>query len=354
MPTRRADSFSTSLLASALLAAVSVSVAIWLSLQPARLTDLHRVAAWVTEWTHGAPVYGVGSDVDYPPWAIVIFSPLAAIPSAWLPVVWVSINLCALAAIARRLVPDGGVVFFLVLAAGAMRTLNQFSLVLVAFALAGSASSGVMRGLWLGLSLAKPQIGLVFWLQAVWRRQWRLAAEAALVPLVCTIAFSVVAHMPIREVLPAYLRAIALQYGSGLAGQTEITLWLRALVPAVPAAAWAVVVALLVWGTLLRVRPAVNLAMVSLLSVRHLSYDLILLLPGLARLEGWQVWIAALCCVADPSAVLGLLWPSNWLAIHADRLMLLGLWGVLVLSGQSFWGQTGKGYRQIERQDATE
>lgn len=321
--TPRAGSFSTSVTAAAAFASVSVSVAIWLSLRPHRLTDLVRVAAWGSQWLHGAPLYGAGADVDYPPWAIVTLSPLAAVPTPLLPIVWVVVNLVALATIARRLAPERGAIFFLVLAAGAMRTLNQFSLVSLALALAGTSSSSPLSPLWLGLSLMKPQIGLVFWLQALWQRQWRVAAAAIAVPLLLTGVFAAGAQVSLALVFPAYGQAIEAQYGPGLWGQTEITVWLRPLVPAALAAG---AVAILVGLTLARRKPRLGFALASLLAVRHPSYDLVLLLPWLASLGMASAWMVAALLVVDPSAVFARVLPGSWLSLHADRLCVTAVW----------------------------
>ena len=65
-------------------AAIVFVTAVWLSWDPTRSEDLRRVAVWVRGWVGGAHLYGAGSDVDYPPWAIVVLAPQAAVPTAWL------------------------------------------------------------------------------------------------------------------------------------------------------------------------------------------------------------------------------------------------------------------------------
>lgn len=324
--TRRADSRSTSVAAA--VAAMSVSVAMWLSLQPHRLVDLFRVAAWASQWLHGAQLYGATTDVDYPPWAIVTLSPLAWLPSGLLPWCWVACNLTALAIVARRLSRSRRLVFYLLIAAGAMRTLNQFTLVSLAFAVVGTTAVTRFSPVWLGLSLIKPQIGGVFWLHAVWTRQWKLAISSLVAPGVLLGVYASRAHVSMWEALHAYAGSIGVQYGEVLWGQTEVTSWLRVLWPYAAPVLVTTAVAVIVFATLARTRPQLGLSLASLLSVRHLSYDLVLLLPWVATLEGRALWIASALLIADPAAILGMVAPGSVGALHADRIAVLAFWAV--------------------------
>lgn len=333
--TPRDASFSTNLAAA--LAAVSGGVAIWLSLQPHRLSDLYRLVGWCGTWVRGAHLYGPAADVDYPPWAIVLLSPLSLTPAAVLPVLWVAGNLACLVyvarALTRRLAMAGdrddlsaNELMFLLMAAGAMRTLNQFSLLSLALAVAGTRSAGTLRPLWLGLSLFKPQIGGVLWAYAVWQREWRLAGTALLVPVALTVVYAAHAGVPLSSVPIHYAQSIALQYGGWFTGQTEITPWIHALLPGVPVAVLALAVAAVVFAPLSGSRPLLGLALASLLSVRHLSYDLILLLPWVAGLSRRAVWTLMPCFLLDPSALIRLVSPDSWLAMHADRAFVCAGW----------------------------
>jgi len=333
--TRRGVSFSTK--AAAALAALSVVVAAWLSLQPHRLGDLYRLVGWTSQWLSGAHIYGPISDVDYPPWAIVTLSPLALVPVSLLPFVWGGSNLLALVFVARRLAGSRRTMFYLLIAAGTMRTLNQFSLVALALAVAGATANESRSWLWLGLSLMKPQIGLVFWLHALWQRRWPLAARAAVVPLLLTGVYAWRAHVSPLSVPAAYAQSIALQYGDILWGQTEWTSGLRTIWPAIPAALLAVGIALIVWAPVARWRPPFGFAMASLLAMRHMSYDLILLLPTVATLDGAALWSAVLLMMGDPSALAGVfLSPDTAIIRHADRFVLGGIWCVGVILAARF------------------
>lgn len=329
--TPRDDSRSTNVAAAA--AALCVGVAIWLSLQPARLGDLYRIAAWTSEWLHGTHLYGADRDVDYPPWAIVTLSPLALVPFALAPVCWVFCNLTALVIVARRLAASRQTMFFLLMAAGAMRTLNQFSLISVTLAVCATTRVTPLSPLWLGLALMKPQIGGVFWALAVWQRQWRLAMLSLIVPCVLLLVYAWRAHVTTWEALAAYATSIGVQYGGVFWGRTEISSVVRAMWPQWPPVLIASVIALVVVAAVPRARAAIALPLASLLSVRHLSYDLVLLLPSLSALEGAAMWIGAALLALDPSALVGLAAPGSFAARHGDRIALIGLW-LLVAAGR--------------------
>ncbi|OYV99030.1 MAG: hypothetical protein B7X11_05640, partial [Acidobacteria bacterium 37-65-4] len=158
------------------------------------------------------------------------------------------------------------------------------------------------------------------------QRQWKLVAVASLVPLVLLGVYAARAHVSVFAVPSAYAQSISVQYGDVLRGQTELTPWLRVQWPRVPAVALTLIVAVLVWAPLARAKPLLGLALASLLSLRHLSYDLVLLLPWVATLNGAALWAAAGLLVADPSAVGHVLAPQSVLARHADRLCLVALW----------------------------
>lgn len=325
-PTPRDDSPRTR--AAAALAAIGLAAAVWFSLQPERLADLRHLTAWCAEWWQGIHLYGPGSVVDYPPWAIVTLSPLTLVPGRALPTVWVAFNILLLAWIARRLSGRRPMIFLLLMAAGAMRTLNQFSLLSLALALAGTGTPGGLGPLWLGLSLVKPQIGGVFWLLALWQRQWRLSARALMVPIVLTAVYMAHARVGPIAVVTDYTGVIAGLYGGALTGQTEVTRWVVTLLSQTAGVLVAIAVGTMAFVPYARQQPLTGLSFASLFSTRHLSYDFVLLLPALAELRGIALWLGVWACMADPGAVLGLLLPESGLARHADRLLLVGVWVV--------------------------
>jgi hypothetical protein len=338
--------WSSTNLALAALAIASVAASLWLSLQPDRLSDLHLVAEWCAAWLRGAHLYGASSNVDYPPWAIVLLSPLGLLNREYaFPALWITFNVLLLVAVARLLAVRGDRrTFLLLLMAGAMRTLNQFSLLSFALALAGARARGPLAPILLGLSLFKPQIGGVVWLAVLFERRWRLALTSLAVPFTLLLVYAIVVRVSPLALPADYARVIATHYGAHFIGQTEITPWLRAWLPSLPGFAAALLVAIVCAApAFLRNRTRTRtsepgtpepgtlaiLGLCSLLSLRHLSYDFILLLPLVAMLRGPAQIVLALVITFDPAGVsreLGstpvLAWPAN----HADRLLALGLW----------------------------
>jgi hypothetical protein len=223
---------------------------------------------------------------------------------------------------------------FLLIAAGAGRTLNQFSLAAFAFGALGVFGGGRFTGLWLGLACMKPQIGGVFLVAAMLQRRWRDVAVAAAVPVTLTIVYALVAHVGVLQVFTDYWMAARSEQGGVVPGRTEMTPAVVALLPWIGSLAAAALVAVIAAVPL--VRPALRdpsrggfwlaIALVSLLSMRHLSYDFILFLPWLATLESAPLWIAATLLVVNPSAAIGVVAPLSFAATYADRAMLVGLW----------------------------
>lgn len=332
LPTPRGVSLSTS--AALLCAVASISAAAWLSLQPHRLADFTHLTTWVQQWRQGVDLYRVLPDVDYPPWAIVTLSPLAWVQADLVAPLWVLVNVLALGFVAVTLANELGTrgrtamplleLTALLVAAGAMRTLNQFSLVAMALALAGQSGRGPMAPFWLGLSLMKPQVGGVFWLGAVWRGQWRLALGALIVPLVLTILYAT--HVGVTPVsgIAGWTSTLVRQRQDFFPGQTEILAFTGGA-SAFSGLLASGVVAVCVFFPLRR-RADLGLALASLLSVRHLSYDLILLLPTMAGLGRAGAWAAMFCLGLDPSAVAQVLAPGSWIAAHGDRVALFLGW----------------------------
>lgn len=286
----------------------------WLSLQPERLHDFVTLVSWCRVWLDGHDVYATVPSVDYPPWAIVVFSAIAAVPAPVAAPVWVALNVAMLLLAAWRWSADRApaerwLVWCLLVAAGAGRTLNQFSLFAFAAATASAGGSWVRTGLWLGLSLVKPQIGGVFVLLAALDGQWRRLAVAGVVPVALLGLYSLHAHATPWAVASEYVGTWQDAYAMVGTGRTEVTPWLPWRQSALGVAMGLLAVGVVALSPLVVRRGTgerrLLAGLASLLSVRHLSYDLVLLLPGIALMEGAWLWGATLFCVANPSAILG-------------------------------------------------
>ena len=337
LPTPRGVLFSTK--AAFALAVVSVAAAVWLSLQPHRLHDLEHLTTWVVQWSQGTDIYRALPDVDYPPWAIVTLSPLAWLPPGLVAPVWVATNLLALTYVALALARTKHRSAFgssavelaaLLAAAGAMRTLNQFSLVALAFAVAGITTRGPLGPVWLGLSLMKPQIGGVLWLGALWKGQWRLAGAALVVPFALALVYSAHAGVGPTDGLIGWADALRRQHQDLFYGQTDFGWIVRGWYPGISPILISVGIAVVVFLPLARTRADLGFALASLASVRHLSYDLVLLVPFLPGLERGWLWATALLMALDPAGVSQVLVPGSWMAAHGDRLTLGLAWAGLI------------------------
>ena len=82
-----------------ILAAGNAALALVLSFHgdPRRAEDLWVMRHWVRQWLFANHRLYVSpsSEIDYPPWAIVTFSPLGMIPEAWTVASWALLNIAA-------------------------------------------------------------------------------------------------------------------------------------------------------------------------------------------------------------------------------------------------------------------
>ena len=354
----------------AALATTNLAAGLWMALTPRQASEVGRVADWAGLWIHGIDPYATTSlAVDYPPWALVVLSPLQGIPAHVQGAVWAVFNLGLVALLTWRLTrvsaesPAHRTNLLLLLASMAcLRSLGQFSLLSLALGILGAfAGSPVVGGVLIGLALMKPQIGGCVLLWLLFERDWKRAAIAVAVPIVLTVVFMAVVRVDPMTLISEYRAVIGALYASplDLAGHSELRPWLWRLGAGETLNVWLTAIT----GIVL-LAPAVTAAfrrrvttvdatlellalcgVTSLLTVRHLSYDFILLLPAVVA---WRVppfaardhaprWLmlglATLLIVAIPSwtrLLLGLGAPA-WLGAftQTDRVMCLAAWAVL-------------------------
>jgi glycosyl transferase family 87 len=195
----------------AALALLNLSAGLVIASWPDRQSDLALVRSWTSDWLlHGSDLYSTAGAPDYPPHALVTFSPLAAVPEQWMVPAWASLNI-GLALLAPYLavrwvlpkmtLPEAALPVLMLLTWGGFRTLLQFTLFAVTFGLLSMvlterASGSRLRtsgqkpeawspntpamwsGLCLALALTKPQIGAAFFLWALFTRRLRMIAVA--------------------------------------------------------------------------------------------------------------------------------------------------------------------------------
>ena len=312
----------------ALIAAVNVLAGILLSLNPDRLEDFHVATGWARAWMDGAHVYGPASLVNYPPNAIVLLAPLAALGDAG-PRTWVAVNVAAAIGtamlFARRAPRWTGIAS---LALPWARTLNQFSIAAFApafWAVCRARTAPALAGVAIGLSLAKPQIGGPALLWAVVTRRWTTVAWAAGVPIVLCVIYAIAAGVFPATAITDWAAAAARRHNHPhfLPGDTDLAFWAQwaGWPPAtaqlyLSSALWAIAIAVFVRrGDAFRLFAAVCLA--SLAGFRHFNYDLMLAVPALIWLvrspAAWAPVVAAaawVLLVASP--------PTIWRQVLAD------------------------------------
>jgi hypothetical protein len=343
-------------------AGLSLAAGVWLSLDPVRLVDFVRVVAWVQSWRDGITPFTDEIASDYPPWALVTLFPLAWLPEWLRAPLWIAANLGFALYIVHALtglMPAHKRLWWwlpALLCVVSFRTLGQFSLLSFALALAGVRTrSDWMGGVWLGLALMKPQVGGVLWIAHLCLRDWRRVSVAAMVPvgltLVCAWGLS---QSPIT-ILTDYATVVSHTHGGEIPflGHTEMESWLwRAFgvgtsLPVAGALALALVVpgAVGIWRAHSHTPERISewygyCGLVSLLATRHLSYDLMLVLPLVIA------WIAMGPRIAGAAVFAWLtVYPPAWwrrvlepmgfsdpfgLVTELDRLLLVALWGFAV------------------------
>lgn len=345
-----------------LLALVSLTFGVWRSTQPDALMDFHRVVEWSASLIHGVSPYTVGSDTDYPPWALVTLAPLVSVPAAYRAPLWIVCNLALALGIVWllvRAVPAARDVQLslaaLLLATTPFRVLGQFSVVSFAFALAGARHhSPVIGGLLMGLGLMKPQVGGVLVVAHLLMRDWTRAGIALCVPVVLLVFGSAMLSMSPVQLIADYAAVLEGVHGGAgvVAGHTELEPWLVPLVPGVTSVAGSAVLGVFLllpavagairagehWPARRQLELYALCGVASLLATRHLSYDLLLVLPVLvawwpAPRAAWLVTSALLVIqlpgwwrrVFEPMA-----WPDVFgVVLEVDRALCVVLFGLL-------------------------
>lgn len=379
LPVRRAR---VVLIAWAVLAAANLSAAVVIASLPERQLDLDSVRGWVQQWLiDGTNLYAVAdARTDYPPYAIVAFTPLAVLPADWMVPAWAAFNFAlALLApylalrIARPDLPFRGLLLPLLmfLCWGGTRTLLQFSLLalvsgLLAMMLAGRRPG--WSGLCLALAMMKPQIAAPFVLWAIFTRQLRVIAMALFVVAAGVGIYCVFAHTDPLTVLRGYIHVLGELYlineDLRMVGLSQLRPLILLAMPnsdlasaVAVAAAISLLAVIVIVGIRERLRggemiSAPPLAAVwSLLTFYHLTYGFLLLLPvatllmfmnhpqtrSLRRAVFWIMQAALmfdipgmwprLAAMIFPDGIV----PFAALADHADRVLMAALFVCLVV-----------------------
>lgn len=345
-----------------LLAVVSLTFGVWRSAQPDALMDFHRVVEWTAALTSGVSPYQGESETDYPPWALVTLAPLVPVPAEYRAPLWIISNLALALAIVWlliRAVPAAREAQLglaaLLLATAPFRVLGQFSVLSFAFALTGARHrSPFIGGLLMGLGLMKPQVGGALVVAHLLMRDWTRVGIALCVPvLLLGIAGVFLSMSPVQLLADSSTVLERVHGGGGVApGHTELEPWLAPVLPGVTSLAGSAVLGLLLllpavagamrvgsnWTARRQLELYALCGVASLLATRHLSYDLLLILPLVvawwpAPRTAWLVTSALLVMqlpgwwrrVFEPMA-----WPDVFgVILEVDRMLCLVLFGLL-------------------------
>ncbi|HZT75691.1 MAG TPA: glycosyltransferase family 87 protein [Vicinamibacterales bacterium] len=361
---------SRAVAALAIVAAVNLGVGLGLSLaRPGSAGDLEAVRGWCRDWLfRGTRLYSVyGGGTDYPPNAIVVFSPIALVPSSMLAPLWSILSLALTPIVAVFVVRSSNIrarrtaiaiATMLFCCWGGVRFYLQFTRLCLTFAFLALLlmdSRPDVSGACLGLALAKPHIAGPIALWTLLMKRTRVVAVAAAVALAGLLIYDVrVLSNPIGTLThwAGVLRAL---YGGpdALIGRTSIKPLVAALVPGTnwDDAAWVAASAslmLLPGAMTLRdagrpVSPrsfaaAAMFCLWSLLSVFHLGHNFTMALPAFVFLllvddppsRAWRWTVAAMMQVVlmldVPIHVAPLLRPGSFgaaVATNADRIVVL-------------------------------
>ena len=221
--------------------AASVGMALF---QPSRAADLNTIHEWATAWlVRGEHLYSQGFAADYPPSAIVVFSPLAFIPIEWLVPAWAVIVLGFTLAlpplVVRAISPrtplmSALVPMLLFLCWGGVRTLLQFTRFTLVLAFLGvilATSRPLAAGAALGLALAKPHIAGPVFLWTACMKRARVAITALVIAGLGVAAYCLRADVAPVPLVREYAEVLVSTYAGeeALVGRTSLRPWWHAV-----------------------------------------------------------------------------------------------------------------------------
>ncbi len=361
-----------------MMAIINLSVALVIASWPERQADLDTMRRWGAEWfLRGQNIYAVEEAwPEYPPHAIVMLLPLAALPLSLAAPMWAGVNLVLAVSVAFLSVrvqrPNvtlaaAALPMLMFLCWGGFRALLQFSLLSLAFGLCSmtlAEKKPAWSGICLGLALIKPQMSIPFFLWALFTRRFRILATAISVvaagfALYCLKAQANPVHVAVdyAEIVNRYYVGDAIMYGLAQPRPLiELVAADAAIVDAVVVSVALVTLAIVcAVGSAEATRNHLRYAapplagLWSLLTFYHLTYGFVILLPLAAvlwfeddpatrvfrRRTFWALQLAMMFDVTVLWRWFGHLVPApagtGQVLNHADRLIIL-LFFVCVLT----------------------
>jgi hypothetical protein len=365
-----------------LLALISLSYAVVTA--PGQGKDLAMFQDMGRAWSDGRNQTGEGRFYGPPPFASVLFTPLALLSTLQARIILIAINLIATVIIILLVKKLWGETWprkthlylaALLLCWAPFRVTvryGQISLIVTALVLgallAWKKNARLVGGLLLGLSLSKYPLTLPFALYFVWRREWKIVATAVLTVAALTEVFALRLGVSMFDVAGDYVRMMlqtSITNDAHFAGATEIGPLLFGLTGSERASGW-LNIAMIAGGLIsmalvFRRTPKAeqfHLAVVTFFSlwfVYHRIYDaVILVIPaamfaelivrGTRRRVGVAcVAILALFAVSIPGLLTERLLLSvaslsanliGFVGLHFERLLVFGMfcWLLVLLS----------------------
>jgi glycosyl transferase family 87 len=345
--------------------------------------DLKFFQTGAREWADGTFQIGVGVVGVYTPFLLPLLFPIAFVPFDTLVVLWLALNIGS-AVLSLHFVNKlwgerwplkarfALAAFFIASAPFRVTLRNgQISLMVTALLLgsllARKRNKNFLAGALLGISLCKYTLTLPFFLYFGCKREWKLVSTAILVPLALTEVFAWRLGLSLFQVIRQYVPLASQILFSGLPGRTgttEIKLlfvdlsggneWFAAILTLVLSTT-ALVCMAIVFSRKPRWETAhfVALALFSLWSVYHRTYDSVLCLMAAAMMTDLLIkkrfvafsrfWLGALGLLVvsipgllvdrlklDPASFAGN--PFFVLGVHIERILVFGMfWSVLFL-----------------------
>lgn len=169
----------------AICAGINLMLAVTLLTEPGRAADLHLIYGWCSRWLWLGEALYSSHTTDYPPNAIVMYSPIALIPHGVLVPVWAAVTVTltprfaylAVRVAVPRATPAMAIFpALLMFGWGGARMLLQFtrlSLTLAYTAVLVADRWPMAAGVLLGIALSKPQIAGPIALWMLFTRRWR-------------------------------------------------------------------------------------------------------------------------------------------------------------------------------------
>jgi hypothetical protein len=333
-------------------------------------------------WVNGVYQIGEGRFYGHPPFASVLYSPLAALSFEQLRAVFVLVNLlatCLILLFVRQLWGTNWsarahwLFAALLLSWAPFRVTlryGQISLILTALVLgallAWKRKKSGLAGLLIGLSLAKYSLALPFALYFAWRREWKIVAVALLTVGVLTEVAALRLGLSPFVLISDYYRMmqrISISNDASFSGATEIGRALFALTGSEPIANQLnialAVIALASMGLVFWHNPQCEglhlaaLTFFSLWFVYHRIYDAVIcILPAAVFVDFTirnKLRRLSLICLATLGllslSIPGLLTerlhlgadklsanPAGFLVLHLERLLVFGMFWLLLVA----------------------